>query len=793
MDSVPAGEVLAHIGSDPRRRSAPPGPWRRLRSVRPWLASVVVIVGAALVFFNPIARGLTFSVVPNHETAIWPWAATPTGAEDTFPQTDQADSFHPWQVFIGESLRDGDLPLWNPHSFGGAPFLTNGQNGALYPPRAGLSLVASASWVHDLLSLLNVTFAGLAMLGFLRILGLHWLACLFGALAWEFSSYTMGWLQLESVGPLVASLPAALLFAHLAHTRRSVGWSLCCGAALGIGALGGTLTLVVVVYVITAGYLASLSLSAFARDRNGRQLLVRTALFGTACLIGLLLPAVMLLPTFLETRGGGRTAIPFGELTRLFAISWKALLRDWFLTPALPAKETTLNNQLAFAGTGVAVFSLIGVFCRRHSATLGRTLVILSAILVTGNPAARVLYAVVPGLDFVKPTGRLLFVFVFGTTLLAAIGFSAMANAFWGRLAKGTTRETTPWPHAPMVVGSAVALLIVAVNTLQLFSFGRGVNPPFQPREQLYLYPRTPAITALTGAMTADPQESPGRLLPLRSADASGAVSAPVLYASHQMVFGLDSAAGYESLLPQRTIALWRVVAGEDASVVADQHLQTGYIASYVTSTARLDLLPRLAINAIITPPSIQGDPHFTGERQRAVGVELRYRGTDGSVFSVDGAQPRAWFVTNAVVATSARDALLRFTAPTFAYRKSVVLETPTDPASAQPSAPAKATVHVTPVGPNGYALSVAADRPGWLVVANSYDRGWRATVNGRGRPLVRANFAFMAIALPAGQSEVELRYRPPAFTVGLWLTLLTCITLLLATVRRLFTSGSGE
>lgn len=755
---------------------------RLLRRTPKWLLSGLVVVAAALAFFNPIGRGLTFSDVPNHQSAIWPWIATPTGALNTFPQSDQADSFHPWQVFIGETLRDGELPLWNPHSFAGVPFLTNGQNGALYPPRAVLSLVTSAAWVHDLLSLINVTLAGLAMLAFLRVLRLGWLPSLFGALAWEFNSYTMGWLQLESVGPLVACLPAALACAHRAHERRSIGWASAAGAALAMGALGGTLSLVVVTYVVALGYLGAVTLASCIRERNWRLSAFGAIRVAVACLVGLLLPAIVLLPTFLEAHAGGRAPIPFDALRQAFAIPWRSLLRDWFLPPLLPAGEATLNNQLAFAGTAVAAFSVFGFFCRRQGVVLGRCLVVVGALLVAGSPATQALYGVIPGLSFVKPLGRLFFVFVFGVTILAALALDTTMTAITDRLKRRWPTRGTAFAlaGAPTVVALAAIVLIV-INTSQLLTFARGVNPPFQPRSSRYLYPTTPAIAALSRTMAADPAEAPGRLLPLESVDREGTKSAHVFYASQHMVFGLDSAAGYESLIPQRTVALSRFLAGEPASRAATERLQVGYIGSYSSSTTRLALLPRLGITAIITPPSITADPYFQSQRQREIGAELQYSGKDGSVYSIRGVQPRAWFVTRAVHARSATEALKRFTVPAFPFREAVVLESPIDIDTNRPRGKPPSSVELTSLGPNSYKVAVKSQTPGWLVLANSFDRGWRARANGKRAPLLRANFAFSAVRLQSGETQVSLSYTPPGFELGRLLTTATSLLLFLS------------
>jgi hypothetical protein len=58
---------------------------------------------------------------------------------------------------------------------------------------------------------------------------------------------------------------------------------------------------------------------------------------------------------------------------------------------------------------------------------------------------------------------------------------------------------------------------------------------------------------------------------------------------------------------------------------------------------------------------------------------------------------------------------------------------------------------------------------PGYLSTSENYFPGWRAWVNGREAPVLRANYTFRALALPPGSSSVVFRYAPLSFRIGLW------------------------
>jgi len=50
----------------------------------------------------------------------------------------------------------------------------------------------------------------------------------------------------------------------------------------------------------------------------------------------------------------------------------------------------------------------------------------------------------------------------------------------------------------------------------------------------------------------------------------------------------------------------------------------------------------------------------------------------------------------------------------------------------------------------------------------DTYDPGWKVTVDGRPAPLLRANVAFRGVLLPAGRHVVEQVYRPWTVVYGL-------------------------
>jgi Bacterial membrane protein YfhO len=71
----------------------------------------------------------------------------------------------------------------------------------------------------------------------------------------------------------------------------------------------------------------------------------------------------------------------------------------------------------------------------------------------------------------------------------------------------------------------------------------------------------------------------------------------------------------------------------------------------------------------------------------------------------------------------------------------------------------------------------VNAAAPGIVVISQSYYHLWNAFVDGKPAPLLRANLAFQAVEVPAGNHHVKLIYRDPCLKMGAVLSLLSFIT----------------
>jgi hypothetical protein len=89
--------------------------------------------------------------------------------------------------------------------------------------------------------------------------------------------------------------------------------------------------------------------------------------------------------------------------------------------------------------------------------------------------------------------------------------------------------------------------------------------------------------------------------------------------------------------------------------------------------------------------------------------------------------------------------------------------------------------------------IEARAEGPGLLVVAESWDPGWTASLDGRQAPLLRANHAQMAVTLGPGLHRAVLRYHIPGLPAGLGLAALGVLLLLGMWARERRATGAAR
>ncbi len=161
-----------------------------------------------------------------------------------------------------------------------------------------------------------------------------------------------------------------------------------------------------------------------------------------------------------------------------------------------------------------------------------------------------------------------------------------------------------------------------------------------------------------------------------------------------------------------------------------------------------------------------------------------RWESPDGVVvYEVTGSRPRAYLVEEVIPAESASEALEWLTSRAFAagLPNRAVVEEYIESGRAF----GRGRVRTVRAMLNRMDLEVQTDEGGFLVVADTFDAGWSARIDGQSVPVYRTNGVVRGVAVPAGASVVTFRYWPPGLTVGSCVSALSLGLVVLALVRR--------
>ncbi|MCS7062322.1 MAG: YfhO family protein, partial [Anaerolineae bacterium] len=226
------------------------------------------------------------------------------------------------------------------------------------------------------------------------------------------------------------------------------------------------------------------------------------------------------------------------------------------------------------------------------------------------------------------------------------------------------------------------------------------------------------------------------------------------------------------------------LVLGEDtippnANMVYRLHLLTGYDGLWVRHQRRLYRALFDAPPGALSP-SMKAEPRalqmFGVEYVATVGqddrlaknsdFELLWRQDQLSLYRYLGSLTRYYTVDSAWIVENNERAWELVRAAEFDPSRAVLLigDSYRQPTRSERSAqPAEVLVQRAEY----VKLRVARDRPGYLVLAMTYYPGWKAKVNAEPQAVLRANFAFSAVALPAGESVIEFYYDPDSVKLG--------------------------
>jgi hypothetical protein len=227
-------------------------------------------------------------------------------------------------------------------------------------------------------------------------------------------------------------------------------------------------------------------------------------------------------------------------------------------------------------------------------------------------------------------------------------------------------------------------------------------------------------------------------------------------------LLGRDAFAGYEAILPATYVDYALAAGGNVAG--------SGRVAWF----DRFDspLLAAASVRYVAPPDALAPGP--------------RWIPAHGQFYENLDALPQARLVTKVWAAYPPSEAPSLLRSSRVDLRTSVIIEGEVD---LPPLDARGGTVTWLDRSSDRVRLHAKSDGRALLVLADTWDEGWAADVDGAATPILRANVMFRAVLVPAGEHLVTFRFRPACARNGLLVTLVSIAGVLAFTARSFLAS----
>jgi hypothetical protein len=727
---------------------------------------------------------------------------TPNPADRaSFRQGDFYNQFYAFAIFEFNQLTSGRLPLWNPYTYSGHPFLADVQSAVYYPVSLATMLLSLASGFSAFaleLETIAHFYLGAVFTYLLarRLLGSR-AGALFSAITFTFGGYLTSYPALQlAILETVIWLPLILLLIDLGaselggRTRLGFLYLVLAGLAFGIALLAG--------HPQSAMYTLYVSLLYFllklwqARRPGADRVAYRSFALGAATflLVGLGLAAAQIIPSLEFMRLSSRPDLSYQELAGGFAYL------D-FIQILLPHATSFWSPlYIGIFPLLMSLFALYLLICRggagqtveqrrrwRAEVLFWTILAAITLLLSVGDDSFlySLFYVGVPGFGLFRDQERAALVFSLALSLLAGYGFTALMVS----VKESQARDR--YYHAILRILIALALGIVGLTTLFFLGSSTAGAPPGGTMDTMLGL--GVFVSLLLGASLA------WLLLWQHRPSTEWLVLSLAICLVVVDLFTVNSRPNVQKRKLenqyQATPAIKELqVQPGTFRIHNDFRLPGNYgpahgledtwgssplrLADYERFMARVPLeraWALLNVRYVVTwleHLSVSAEPVFEEPAKRG---EVTY------IHRLEAEHPRVWIVYEAEVVSSQDMALDRVAEPGFDPYRLAVLDTPAG-LRLRGQATDAPQARLAVFSPSRLVVEVDHASDGLLVLSELYYPGWRATVDGRQAPIYRTDAILRAVEVPAGQHQVEMVFDPLSVKLGL---AISGITLLLS------------
>lgn len=772
----------------------------------------LLIITVTLLFFWPIFKGQTPFPGDLLVSEYNPWKTysylgyVPGSYPNKAQYFDVIRQLYPYRILSWDLLKKGELPLWNPYNFSGAPLLSDFQSGAIYPLNFPL-LFFNEKYAWTILILLQPLLAALFTYLYCRKIGITSMGSLLSSISYGFSYFMIVWLEFNIVGNIILWLPLILLSIEHLFEKLDFKWSsvlifsLYSALSSGHPQIFGYLLAFTIIYSVFRSF--------NLKNKGGFVYILFLQIVALGVGSILLIPGIELL------KNAARSPYPHQYFIDKVLLHWwhliMAFVPDFFGNPATRNYflQDTYVGKVTSIGL-VPLFFLVYVFLKKR--TFFASFFLVSAgvvlLLITANPLTVILYKF--NIPFVSSSAPNLssFILSFCLSILAGIGVDLFLKdkstvkktishllpiilifvALWFAIIilKNSSFEWSGnlsisirnliYSTLILVTVSIIFILraffkdftklfLVLLIFLQIFDLFRAFHKfnPFVPYD--LVFPSAPILTYL--------KENAG--LNRFWGFGSGRIEAN--FATQYKLFSPD---GLDPLYPRKYGEF--IQASKEGKIItkftretrSDAIIAQGNdINALFENNQKLKVLDSLAVKYFLFREDGSETFQFPKDRFKEV-----YRENRWIILENLKADPKAYLTSDVKTFKSKEEFERLF----FSSEISVLLEEDLKIKKGE-----NGQASFTSYSPGRMDLKTKSNNDNLLYVSETYFPGWKAYVDGSETKIYRANYAFMSLLVPSGDHQVFLKYEPSSIKIGLLLSVFSIILFILVSISMKF------
>lgn len=742
-----------------------------------YIVAIWIIFSSPYFFQGKVPFPSTYQV--NH---FKPWSMYEKywGPVENGAMPDLVDQIYPWKHFTIESWKSGEVPLWNPYNFSGNPHLANFQS-AVFTPFNLLFFILPFVDSWTILILLQPLLAGFFTYIFMRELKVGKIAALISSTTFMFCGFITVWMAYGTLSYAIAFLPLALFSVERFYKMKKIIYLILLSISIPLSFFSGHFQTSLYFLFFIAGYV----FFKFIQTKNVGLTIYAVAYIMFGCLIAM--PQILPSIEFYLYSGRSSTYISGGGIPIQYLITTFA--PDFFGNPV--TRNDWFGYYAEFASfIGIiplilSVFALIKL--KNDYIKFFLMCAIITLILAINSPILTLISTLkIPVISTSTPS-RIIILFSFSIAVLSGFGL----EAFQKLLLEKKLKKVFIIFLGGIIVFGLIWTLLFTGNFVPADKFQIALRNLIIPTILFVVFLGVIFVPVLFGKRTiviiigllllaitfdslrfamkwmpADPRDFVFQDLAIISKLKEHAEYGRVygnLGAQVETYYGISSIEGYDPLYIGR-YGDFIMSAGSGKNVPGERSVARLNRTSINTDRV-IDMLgvsiifhPKADTNQGWAYPVWKDDKRF-----EKVNEDSKFE-----LYKNNSSFSRASLFYSYEHISSPKKIIERFYEKDFDFRNTLIIEEKVDMPSKKTSD--KGKVDVKKYHSGNVEIETKTTSPALLFLSDNYYPGWKAYVDGRQTPIMRANYTFRAVNVPKGVHMVQFVYDPLSFKAGLLL-----------------------